>query len=442
MNKLPYLILAFLCLLVLPAWIQGETQYKVIIQTPFQPEGKLEMEYPDELKKEGVSARFVLLLHCNRKGSLIGVSVWKSHYPKLADKIINAAYKWKFKPMVNRGEPISSLAFATVIFYPEYKRSHAKFAEQANGLKVVESREYVDEDLSNILDACSDYCYKLTAYALNYVCLEKVDEKVGFVSNEYVGAGASGNPDLHLGEYQRFELHQLMLKNSKKDSYLFDYQLIRSEGKINEKRMPLGKTGVKSDDSDSVFDSRLSFHLLSILVPGQLLSHEQHSLYSYKRSNDEKVRGKTTYTIDISPNQKGSGEFQRGRVWVDKKNHRILKIELETMFMEGYEEVYKECAEHFLTPHFIMTHHYEVEKNGIMFPSHSEVRIEYSGLLKSKRALKAEIDTRYSSYKFFTVDVDHNIIKKKLEDFFSRNSKNRLTFNYPQQALPSIIFRY
>jgi hypothetical protein len=189
MNKKTYLILAFLCLLVLPAWIQGETQYKVIIQSPFQPEGKLEMEYPDELKKEGVSARFVLLLHCNRKGSLIGVSVWKSHYPKLADKIINAAYKWKFKPMVNRGEPISSLAFATVIFYPEYEMSQAEITEQTNGLKVVGSHEHLDADFSKVLDACADYCNKLTAYALHYVCLEKVDEKVRYVSNEYVGAG-------------------------------------------------------------------------------------------------------------------------------------------------------------------------------------------------------------------------------------------------------------
>lgn len=47
-----------------------------------------------------------------------------------------------------------------------------------------------------------------------------------------------------------------------------------------------------------------------------------------------------------------------------------------------------------------------------MFPSRSEVRIEYSGLLQSKRELKAEIDTIYSSYRFFTVDVDHSIIKK------------------------------
>jgi hypothetical protein len=341
--------------------------------------------------------------------------------------------------MVNRGEPISSLAFATVIFYPEYEMSQAEITEQTNGLKVVGSHEYLDEDLSNILDACADYCNKLTSYALHYVCLEKVDEKVRYVSNEYVGAGATGNPDLHLGEYQRFELHQLMLKNSKKDSYLFDYQLIRSEGKIDEKRIPLGKTGVKRNESDSSLDSRLSFHLQSILVPGHLLSLEQRSYYSYKRSNDEKVKGKMTYVIDISPKQKRSGDFQRGRVWVDKENHRILKVELETMFMEGYEEVYEECSKHYLTPHFTLTHLYEVEKNGIMFPSRSEVRIEYSGLLRSKRELKAEIDTRYSSYKFFTVDVDHDIIKKLVEQFFSSNNKNRFTFEYSFMAIPNFI---
>jgi len=63
---------------------------------------------------------------------------------------------------------------------------------------------------------------------------------------------------------------------------------------------------------------------------------------------------------------------------------------------------------------------YEVEKNGILFPSRSEIRIYYLGLLASKRELKSKADIIYSSYRFFIVDIDPDVITKQMKEFISK----------------------
>jgi hypothetical protein len=108
--------------------------------------------------------------------------------------------------------------------------------------------------------------------------------------------------------------------------------------------------------------------------------------------------------------------------------------------VEGYENILSECDNYFLKPHFKSTHYYEVEKNGILFPSRSEIRVEYSGLLAAKKDLKSELEVTYENYKFFTVETDHNIIKKKLETLLLNRSK--LTFNQLIRSLPEIIRYY
>lgn len=146
--------------------------------------------------------------------------------------------------------------------------------------------------------------------------------------------------------------------------------------------------------------------------------------------------------IEVQPKSDKAADIMQGKVWVDKENYRILKVEVESSYVKGYEEIYEECSKHYLTPHFTLINLYEVEKNCIMFPSRSEIRIEYFGLITSKRELKSEVDITYSSYRFFTVDVDHNIIKKKIEEFFSNTNKNNLSFEYSFKIFSEIIRQF
>lgn len=57
------------------------------------------------------------------------------------------------------------------------------------------------------------------------------------------------------------------------------------------------------------------------------------------------------------------------------------------------------------------THFYRVEKNGILFPSLSEIRVEYTGLVRPQKDTKAKIEIHYENYRFFTVETENKIIR-------------------------------
>jgi len=122
---------------------------------------------------------------------------------------------------------------------------------------------------------------------------------------------------------------------------------------------------------------------------------------------------------------------------VDKTDFRIVKIEILSDFIEGFEHILKECRQYYLMPHFKSTHYYTIDKSGLLFPSRSEIRVEYSGLLFKKMDLKSEYKITYKDYRFFTVEWSHEEIKRKLEALFL--NRNKLTFDNPIQFMPFVL---
>lgn len=182
------------------------------------------------------------------------------------------------------------------------------------------------------------------------------------------------------------------------------------------------------------------YSIKSILVPVQLLGIEQRSKYSFKLADDEKIKGESYYVVEAFLRSGQNGKIKQGKIWVDKTEFRVVKIEVESDFVEGYEHILEESSHYYLRPHFKSTHYYEIEKNDLLFPSRSEIRVEYSGFYRYTRELKSEIKIKYDNYKFFIVETDHNIIKKKLEAMFK--TRNKLIFENSMKFLPLIIWHF
>lgn len=412
MAKKIFSLVSLTSLLLLSPWMQGKTTYRVIIEAPFAPAHRLTLDYPEELKREGTARRFILHVSINKHGKVNHTFVWKSRHSDLEERILREVYRWKFKPFLHKGNPIPAHGFLKVIFYPERVRSRQDMIETGKKPSADPSEVTFTGELKSVLEACADYCEKLSNYALYYVCLERISEKVRKVAEECIGTMASGGgPDLHPTELMLSNLYYLILKDTEKRASIYDYQLVRRNSHIDEKRILLGSTKRTKDKKPAISGAKISYSLQSILWPARLLSREHRHEFSYRLAGDEKVKGKNAYVIEVQPGSGQDGDIKHAEIWVDKENYRILKLKVEAFYLEGYDQVYEECSRYYLTPHFTITHFYEHEKNGILFPSQSEIRIEYSGLVSSKRERKADIDISYSHYRFFTVEVDHNIIK-------------------------------
>ena len=428
-------------LILLISFMYGENQERIIVQTNFKPVVKVYPNYPETLKKEGVAARFLMSISLERDGSVRMASIWRSQYPELEENIEKAFLQWKFEPFIQEGEPIRIFGFLKVIFYPGKLSIPVNENESILDLLEDEFVESYDEELQRILDKCSEYCLKLSESALYYVCHERIKEKLKNLDGPEPGLGIIPPSISNQGfAFSGALIIELILGDTSRHVYVNDYQLIRKKGVIEEKRILLEMDRKNANIENAPQVTKQSYSIKPILVPVQILSIEQRPRFLFKLAKDERIKGILVYVIEAYPRPGQTGNIRRGKLWVNKSDFRIVKAEIETDFVEGYEDILSECDDYFLKPHFKSTHYYEVEKNGILFPSRSEIRVEYSGLLAAKKVLKSELEVTYENYKFFIVKTDHNIIKKKIENLLLNRSK--LTFNQLIRSLPEIIRHY
>ena len=425
-------------LILLISFMHGENQERIIVETLFKPVIKVNPDYPEILKKEGIAARFLIGIFLERDGSVRRARVWRSQYPEMEENIEKAFEQWKFEPFIQNGEPIPIFGFLKVIFYPGKLSIPVNENESILDLFEEELVKSEDKELQRILDKCSEYCLKLSESALYYVCHERIKEK--FKNLDGPAPGLSIIPPSFSSQglvFSSASVVELILGNTDRHVYVNDYQLIRRKEIIEEKRilMEMDRKNVNIENSPQL--TRQSYSIKPILVPVQILSIEKRSRFLFRQAKDEKIKGKLVYVIEAYPRPGQKVNIRRGKLWVNKSDFQIVKAEIETDFVEGYEDIISECDNFYLKPHFKSTHYYEVEKNDILFPSRSNIRVEYSGLMAAKKALKSELDVTYENYKFFIVKTDHNVIKKKMEALFLNRSK--LKFNRLIRLLPEII---
>lgn len=277
-----------------------------------------------------------------------------------------------------------------------------------------------------ILDKCAEYCMKLSESALYYVCDEEIRERINAVKGPkyevsitpyhkvkdltgYAGYGMNYNPPI--------------IRSSEKHTSVYDYQLIRKEGQFRDKRILVKKDSEKGNMEEVSREIKPSYNLKPILIPNQILGIENRVKFSFKLLDEKKIKGRTVYLMEARLRPEIQGNIKWAKIWVDKTDFRIIKIEMETDFVHGFESVLSECYRYYLKPHFKATYTYEVDKKGLLFPKKAEIQVEYSGFLKEARRLKSEVNISYNNYKFFTVKTDHDVIKKKLQFLLLDESK-------------------
>jgi len=297
----------------------------------------------------------------------------------------------------------------------------------------------LDKELQMVLDRCAEYCLKLSESALYYICHEKIRENTKRIIEDTWSYGG-GLKDLRSDQHMVVNFEVLSMGKNERENFVYDYQLIKKQGAIQERRILMDKDKENIDLEDPSQGTKQIYSIKSILVPVQLLGIEHCSKYSFELADDERIKGKSAYVVKAYPKSGLTGNIKHGTVWVDKTDFRIVKTEIESNFVEGFEHILEECSHYYLNPHFKSTHYYEIEKNDLLFPCRSEIRVEYSGFFRYKRQLKSEIKIEYDNYKFFTVETDHNIIKKKLEAIFK--TRDKLIFENSMKFLPLIVWHF
>lgn len=371
-------------------------------------------DYPDELRKKGVEGKVKLQVMINEQGNIQNIKVIHPLHPYLDFSAAQAVLQWKFEPVLKKKKPIPVRTVLVIDFNPVLRRISEENTEIHRSFP---PGILPQEDLQSILNQCAVYSRKLSNSALDFICEETITDIHYNFYSETNSSGISIDRQkktddgdiIRVKSKRRNNFDPFKIENNR---YICDYQLIKKGNNIKQRRFIIKGKNHKGEDWKELLEEKRFSALIPLFAPIRLLETKRQIMFHYKIIKEEKIKGNESYVIEVQPKPGGAGGIQHAKLWINKANFQILKSEIKGFPLEGYEDVFKEAIRLKITPIFKMTTFFQVEKEGVLFPSHSTVFIDYPGLGIRTTSLKYKTEMIYKKYKFFTVETDYKVIKK------------------------------
>ena len=226
-------------------------------------------------------------------------------------------------------------------------------------------------ELKIILKKCAEYCEKLSNSILDFICNEKIEEEINPQRSVY--------------------------------AYTYDYQVIRKDNVISNRRILLKENGKKKNEVDAQLKTRRYKHHNIIFGPIALLAEIWQPYYDYKIIQRKKFKGDMVIVVEATPNDKMTTSNPYGKVWVREGDFSIVKIEWDQKSLPNLDVFEKDAKIFRAKPEIIFNVEYGFEKNGIRFPNkYSVVETYYREGIKN--FIRSRLFVTYKKYKFFTVE--------------------------------------
>jgi len=248
--------------------------------------------------------------------------------------------------------------------------------------------------LIKILKETANYCERVKGMALFYVCKEKITEKEFFFSGTSFARSATER-----------EQRPFRVVSTKEKKLLYDYQLIKKAGELKEQRILLEEDGKKMYQEDAELDKIKYVSENLVFGPVGFLSASWQGYFNYEILGEDSIDGIKTLIIRSSPKEEMEENYNFGKIWIDKSNFQILKIEWEPVSIKHYEEGEIPTFLGEFKQSVLWTVDYGVEKNRVRFPSRQMVKEVFINE-KGYKILKRELSCDYEDYRFFTVETE------------------------------------
>lgn len=258
-----------------------------------------------------------------------------------------------------------------------------------------------NERLRQILLRIKDYCLKLEKAALDFTCIEKIEEKIynlpGFQPDTIIF-----NPSKQVVAYS-----YLSPKRPYSHTCVYDYQFVHKGDQKAEKRTLIEENGRKKNEKDAQL-ATLSVRVENALFgPIGLLGAQWQAHHDYKIIGEETQKGKKIMVIEAVPKPSLNLPHCFGRIWVREDDASIVKIAWDQTSVGNFMMIQATAQELRADPRLTSVTEYNLEKNGIRFPSKDTTEEAY--LLKNEKKFVRSLTTiLYMDYKFFTVELEVN----------------------------------
>ena len=259
-----------------------------------------------------------------------------------------------------------------------------------------ENRDQAQLEL--LLKKCAEYCERVKSIALLYVCQEEIQEKTNFYRiADTLRTTPYGITEIVPGE-------SLKLKRTRTSSYLYDFQLMKKEEKLNEQRILLEKNKRKKHIENAELEVRFNAAYLIYGSVGFLSQYWQND-FEYKIIGQEDIDKIPAAIIKATPKPNNKENRNFAEIWINEKDGSILQIEWEPESIIDYKGKNIELPVGNFKTVVVWKVTYGVEKNGVRFPGRQHIQ-EFLVSESGKRYLRNEIITSFNDYKFFIVETE------------------------------------
>jgi hypothetical protein len=286
-------------------------------------------------------------------------------------------------------------------------------------------------DISDILKGTAAYCDRLQQKVFHFICEEKVVERIDKyiirIHNKsglrnFLESRGGGDKYMYLDSRRDQGVRQTIRefyrgrKSKIKFDFLYEYQIIKGENQIQERRQLRALNG-KDPSSQEARRQAIVYSYQNALSPIYMFSREKQSMYDYRILGQDKVLGRRAYEIEVRLSGSPQGEDVRVIGWVDAEDFSVLKFKVYPAAFGGYRHLIRTDMHDFSGIEVSDVHYFGVERWDIRLPSKTEIILSYNQDPKKKYIGKKRIPygyrmaTRigtnfyYRGYRFFEVEV-------------------------------------
>jgi TonB family protein len=403
--------------------LSPKTAPKVELATAPKAMREIIPSYPGELRERRIGGVVGALIQIDEKGKVETLVIEKPAHPYLNYALVQALRQWMFEPVFIKGKPARARFQFSYSFYPSVYQPALRSEDPWP-----EPSAYSPEVLKEILEKCGSYSRKIAGAVLDFICEETIREtRFNLMKDlkwKISGTWVKRRPQSQEEEEQmrlRGELDGKFIpdgrvqimdpKQTARNNYLCDYQIVRKRGTTEERRILLKENGRRNEDRTKLLTEKRYSAVSPLFVPPKIFLPERQTRFFYRIGGEEKLWGRRAYIVEARPKSDDEDGVWGARAWIDAENFLILKCEIEGIPVEGYEDVLNDCSVLNIRPEFKATHEYRTEKGGLLFPSRSHITVAYYGIGTEGAVPKNDISLTYDKYKFFIVETEHQIIK-------------------------------
>lgn len=263
-------------------------------------------------------------------------------------------------------------------------------------------------DLPALLQKAAEYCRKLEGSIFDFFCREEIEETID-VTLEPIKPSAPLDEWSYGGGSNRISIAGKVSKV--KNSFVYDYQCIRADRVLTEKRTLLKEGREERNVPNAKLELSGLVYFNNLLSPINLFGERNQPDYDYRVVGKEKFEKRPVLVVEAKLK---AGVIEpkclSGKAWIDPETADILKMELTQKPTGGVEVFAQREAQYDRKLRLTLRTEFSAEKNGIRFPS--RLLIEEAYLNKMGRAyVRSKTNVVYTNFKFFTVATESRIIK-------------------------------